>query len=654
MVIKRAGGFFFVYEGTATLSGSSIPPLGGGGALSYINFEEGRIRVIQPVLLSNGYDALVIDGNMDLPEGKKGVYDYYIRDYQENVRMILTEESHFSMGKCTMETSRASNEEPVFGQTGGGNEVATTRFSTPSGWQSNSSGSVSKLSKAIGKPIGPNGLLKVMAGDEINATTQYYYTGTVSNNNNSFVSDVVNNLISAITGSNAATSAAKGSTAGIGANLNGSVPFANFTDPNKNSNDNYPRAYLSVLFFDERFNFIEEGSAIARTMQAGDGAAPLVLANLKAPKNGYAYIYVSNENDDPVYFDNLQVSHNKGRIIEENHYYAFGLKIAGISSKKLGDSFEGMLDNKNLYNDKELIDDADLDWYDYGFRNYDAQIGRFPQLDPLTDDYPELTPFQYGGNDPIANIDLDGLEGVNILGEAFQGAKNAVQPLVTVVGHAAPKVAQGASTASKILSIASMTANAAKLYTTLDGQKSLSSDIENRLYVNQVKEINKHWVHVEANKYENTVTGQTWYKPTAAEAVYPEIILVPLPKVGWAFKVLGRGGEAGVEASVRLLEAPAARLTQDRFEHILERHWYNTIARNVGKFSRGTTARNLKQMINTATRRGTFKPNTFNRPGTIAEYDFGRAIGTNTKGQATSTLKVVINPNGTVNTAYPY
>ncbi len=90
-----------------------------------------------------------------------------------------------------METSRAANEEPVFGQTGGGNEVATTRFATPSGWQSNSSGSVSKLSKAIGKPIVPNGLLKVMAGDEINATTQYYYTGTVSNNNNSFVSDVV-------------------------------------------------------------------------------------------------------------------------------------------------------------------------------------------------------------------------------------------------------------------------------------------------------------------------------------------------------------------------------------------------------------------------------------------------------------------------------
>ncbi|WP_133473325.1 RHS repeat-associated core domain-containing protein [Sediminibacterium goheungense] len=48
--------------------------------------------------------------------------------------------------------------------------------------------------------------------------------------------------------------------------------------------------------------------------------------------------------------------------------------------------------------------------YDYGFRNYDAQIGRFTQLDPLTWEYPDLTPYQYSGNDPIANVDLDGLE----------------------------------------------------------------------------------------------------------------------------------------------------------------------------------------------------------------------------------------------------
>lgn len=107
------------------------------------------------------------------------------------------------------------------------------------------------------------------------------------------------------------------------------------------------------------------------------------------------------------------------------------MRIAGISSKKFGDPNEGVLDNKNLYNDKELFDDADLDWYDYGFRNYDPQIGRFPQLDPLTDDYPELTPYQYASDEPIANVDVDGLEKFTSLTPVVvQGAKKSV-PLAT-------------------------------------------------------------------------------------------------------------------------------------------------------------------------------------------------------------------------------
>jgi len=62
-----------------------------------------------------------------------------------------------------------------------------------------------------------------------------------------------------------------------------------------------------------------------------------------------------------------------------------------------------------------------LNWYDYGFRNYDPQIGRFTQLDPLTDDYPYLTPYQYASCDPITNIDIDGLEGGSAVGAVLGG-----------------------------------------------------------------------------------------------------------------------------------------------------------------------------------------------------------------------------------------
>ena len=47
---------------------------------------------------------------------------------------------------------------------------------------------------------------------------------------------------------------------------------------------------------------------------------------------------------------------------------------------------------------------------DYGMRIFDARIGRFLSVDPITMEYPELTPYQFASNRPIDGIDRDGLE----------------------------------------------------------------------------------------------------------------------------------------------------------------------------------------------------------------------------------------------------
>ncbi len=47
---------------------------------------------------------------------------------------------------------------------------------------------------------------------------------------------------------------------------------------------------------------------------------------------------------------------------------------------------------------------------DYGMRIYDPRLGRFLSVDPLTVEYPDLTPYQFAGNMPVIAMDRDGLE----------------------------------------------------------------------------------------------------------------------------------------------------------------------------------------------------------------------------------------------------
>ncbi|PHN00804.1 DUF6443 domain-containing protein [Flavilitoribacter nigricans] len=85
-------------------------------------------------------------------------------------------------------------------------------------------------------------------------------------------------------------------------------------------------------------------------------------------------------------------------IIQEGHYYPFGMEMEGFSTGN----------DPYRYNGMEWQADLGLGMYDYGARWYDPSIGRWNALDPLAEKFPSESPFNYVGNSPISNIDVGG------------------------------------------------------------------------------------------------------------------------------------------------------------------------------------------------------------------------------------------------------
>ncbi len=120
-------------------------------------------------------------------------------------------------------------------------------------------------------------------------------------------------------------------------------------------------------------------------------------------------------------------------LLEENHYYPFGLKHTGYNSnqyqfvevengadyfiniEQLPDGYTSAY--KYKYNGKEYQDELGLNMYDYGARNYDPALGRWMNIDPLAEKAPAWSPYRYAFNNPLRYSDPTGLYEYDVNGK---------------------------------------------------------------------------------------------------------------------------------------------------------------------------------------------------------------------------------------------
>jgi len=367
-------------------------------------------------------------------------------------------------------------------------------------------------------------MLKVMAGDMFNLRVSSWYktNGAAPGTPVSPLTDIVtalSNGVPAISGGKVLSGQLTNTV------LNPSV--TNFlTNRDASTVTTRPKAYLNWVLFDEQFQYVASSSGFEQvpdeTYYNNTTSTPRNYSHTKTSlpvtKNGYLYIYVSNETQNiNVFFDNLQVTHIRGPLLEETHYYPFGLTMSGISSKAAGG-----IENNKKYNGIEFDENLDLDTYEAYYRNLDPQTGRWWQIDPKVDQGMEsVSPYASMYNDPILNSDFLGDEPdgccKELLDNIYDGAVNVARTFNTYVNPLTPfvELASGKSVESDFNETKSRTTSASEAAITLIpgakiegalfkvGERVLGQGIEKQA----VKAVEKYEVGTADNLVSRSVKG---------------------------------------------------------------------------------------------------------------------------------------------------
>jgi RHS repeat-associated protein len=392
--IRYLGGL--VYQQVDTISNLGTNP----DTLQFVGHEEGRARLAFHKYL-NGTSAY------------RWEYDFIEKDHLGNTRVLLTQEKDTAQYLATMEAAYRATENQLFYNIPASCYPRASISGYPTDNTTVPNDSVARLN-GNGQKVGAAIILKVMFGDTVDIAAKSYYTSQTGTGTAPSLTDVLNSLANGIVNM---TGGAKGTLSQLNSTSGPLYAALNSFITNKDGTvAGQPRAYLNWILLDNQFNYVssypQSGAIPVSNFTIGTLGTP-GYSGIPITKSGYLYIYVSNETQGwDVFFDNLSVRQRSGPVLEENHFYPFGLSMAGISDKALKTNYA---QNKYRYNAKELqnqefSDGTGLEEYDYGARMQDPQLGIWHNIDPLADKSRRWSPYTYAYNNPVNYIDPDGMD----------------------------------------------------------------------------------------------------------------------------------------------------------------------------------------------------------------------------------------------------
>ena len=167
-----------------------------------------------------------------------------------------------------------------------------------------------------------------------------------------------------------------------------------------------PKGELVLELKDSLGNLIEE-KRHSLTMYSAISWEELV-SNYEAPQEGELKVYIDNSSSDKVYFDEFIIERTEATVavvVQENHYYPFGMNMKGIEELDL-QSIEGDDEHRWQFNGVEKNESFGLNWNETFYRTYDYQLGRWNHIDPKPT-YSQTT-YMGMGNNPVSYSDALG------------------------------------------------------------------------------------------------------------------------------------------------------------------------------------------------------------------------------------------------------